>query len=72
MLSKLLLVVFVILGTILTLLIASAIWGNVIRDGADAVDIALVLRSPFYWLMVAAILLVAAWLLKHWLFAPKS
>jgi len=72
MLWKIMLTVFVLLGTICALFIASAIWGNIIRDGADAVDIALVLRSPFYWLMVAAILFAAGWLLKHWLFLPKS
>jgi hypothetical protein len=71
MLSKILLVVFVLLGTIAALVIASSIWGNIIRGGADAVDVALVLRSPFYWLMVAAILFVAGWLLKHWLFQPR-
>lgn len=65
---KVLLVVF---GTICALLIASAIWGNIIRGGADAVDITLALHSPSYWLMVAAIVFVAAWLLKHWLSVPK-
>jgi hypothetical protein len=65
---KILLVVF---GTICALLIANAIWGNIIRGGADAVDITLALHSPSYWFMIAAILLVAAWLLKLWLSVPK-
>jgi hypothetical protein len=25
------------------------------------------LHSPFYWLMVAVMLFLAGWLLKHWL-----
>jgi hypothetical protein len=61
---KILIVVFV---TICALLIATAIWGNIIRGGADGVDIAPALHSPSYWFMIAAVLLVAAWLLKHWL-----
>ena len=36
-----------------------------------AVDITPVLHSPFYWVMVAAILVLAGWLLKHWLHIAK-
>jgi len=61
---KILIVVF---GTICGFLIATAIWGNLNRGGADTVDIALALHSPSYWFMIAAVLLAAAWLLKHWL-----
>ena len=69
MLAKILLSVFLILGTLCAVAIATSLWTLAIKDGADAVDIALLLRSPFYWLMVAAILFVGGWLVKRWVFA---
>jgi hypothetical protein len=71
---KILLVVFVVLGTLVVLLICNSSLGGIFigKDGADAVDVGLVLRSPFYWLMVAAIFVIADWLLKLWLHAAKG
>jgi hypothetical protein len=37
-----------------------------------AADVMLALRSPSYWLMIAAILFISGWLLKHWLFVPRK
>ncbi|HET9306082.1 MAG TPA: hypothetical protein VFO46_08655 [Candidatus Sulfotelmatobacter sp.] len=38
------------------------------RHGGAAVDIMLVLHSPLYWLVVVAILAVAALLFRGWVF----
>lgn len=60
----------VIVGTLVVIFIASQLWGLYYRQGADAstaVDVGLVLRSPFYWVMVSAICVGGVWFLKYWL-----
>ena len=58
-------------AAVFVLLVATSIWAYVDLGGADAMDIVafkiLVLRSPFYWLMVLVIVCSAGWLLRHWL-----
>ena len=74
MLWKLLLV---IVGTLFAVFIATQLYGafviyrNSPTGPGVAVDITPVLHSPFYWVMVAAILVLAGWLLKHWLHIAK-
>ena len=61
---KLLLVVF---GVVCALVVLSYGWITILSRGA-AVDIALLLRSPLYWLCVAGILAWSWWVSRHWLF----
>lgn len=66
----------VIAGTLVAIFIASQLWGafiyrNLPSGPGIAGDIAPVLRSPFYWALVAAIFVLAGWLLKYWLHVPK-
>jgi hypothetical protein len=70
LLSKLLLGVFVALGVICALVILSYGWIIILSRGSAgvAVDIALLLRSPLYWLFVAGILACAWVASRRWLF----
>lgn len=58
-----------VLGTIVALLIASTTWVSAFGGGANAIGVAalkaMTLRSPFWWLMNAAIIAAAGWVLRR-------
>ncbi len=66
--------------TVLVLLFASSTWGHFASGGAEPseghmatdslgfrLSLLQTLHSPWYWTMVAVILLGSGWVLKHWL-----
>lgn len=69
-------IVLVFFATVFVLLVATSIWSYFSRGGADAMDFVafkiLVLRSPFYWLMVLVVVSIAGWLLRYWLTQPHQ
>ena len=65
-------VLFIALGTILSLVIATIAWIVIMGIGmpkGGAVDVALLLRSPFYWLTIVAVLVLSVWLARRWVFS---
>ena len=69
-------ILLVVVGTLFAVFVATQLWGafiyrNLPGGPGIAGDITPVLHSPFYWVMVAAILVLAGWLLKHWLHIAK-
>jgi len=67
--------VLTFVATIIAISVATNIWVRVRFGGAlfpghiaiDALGLQAMWRSPSYLLMVAVILFLAGWLLKHWL-----
>ena len=65
-------VLLIALGTILSLVIATIDWIVIIGIGmpkGSAVDVALLPRSPFYWLTIVAVLVLSVWLARRWVFS---
>jgi hypothetical protein len=69
MMLKLLLIA---VGTAVSLVIATIAWIMIMGIGmpkGSAVDIALLLRSPFYWLTIIAVLVLFGWFARRWAFS---
>jgi hypothetical protein len=73
-------IVLLVLTTLLALFVATTLFLN---RGLPKNDVAIdelgarlmwsaTLHSPWYWLTIAAILAVAGWLVKRWLFIPGT
>jgi len=72
-------IVLLALTTLLALFVTTMLFFNRGRANDVAVDElgarlmwSATLHSPWYWLTIAAILAVAGWLVKRWLFIPGT